>query len=66
MMPFTNSAGTVPGFLPGTDLGPCLLASDLAPHRVPGTDLGPCLLASSLAPRRVPGTCLRGRRAEFC
>jgi hypothetical protein len=26
--------------VPGTDLGPCLLASGLEPHRVPGTDLG--------------------------
>ena len=47
-----------PGSAPGAwhRLRPCLLASDLAPHRVPGTDLGPCLLASDLAPHRVPGT----------
>ena len=37
-----------PGAVPGTDLGPCLPASGLAPRRVPGTDLGPCLLASGL------------------
>jgi hypothetical protein len=45
-------SGLAPHRVPGTDLGPCLLASGLAPHRVPGTDLGP-LFASYPAWRRT-------------
>ena len=51
----SDPSRTVP-FVPGTDLGSCLLASDLAPHRVPGTDLGHLFASIGLVPYRVPGT----------
>ena len=42
-----------PHRVPGTDLGTCLLASNLALHRVPGTDWGS--LFASIRPGSPPG-----------
>ena len=60
----TNSHfAAAPHLVPGTDLGPYLLASDPAPHLVPGTDFGP--LFASMRPGVAPGAWHRFR-APVC